>query len=277
MEQKENENKRNTVLLTVIGIATLLVAIVGATFAYFTAKTTSDGEGASGRVTTANIGGATVTFTGEASKFELLDYPGGLGVYGSSATISKTKSENDNNNYSATYNLQIDYINETGTELDWELYVVDGSIKDDLSADKTTICKLQENKENGDTRYWYADGTGVSESQNNDSCTGSALINKITTTLNGKKLATGKLLSGKNENKTITKDTKSSELSLEEEDSNLSNRTLSTNGTNQKYYYLIVKYPNDKQKDQSLTDAGKQITVTLSLEEGSVQSTVAAA
>lgn len=32
------ENKKNTILLTVIAVATLLVAVVGATFAYFTAQ-----------------------------------------------------------------------------------------------------------------------------------------------------------------------------------------------------------------------------------------------
>ena len=31
------DNKKNTILLTVIAVATLLVAVVGATFAYFTA------------------------------------------------------------------------------------------------------------------------------------------------------------------------------------------------------------------------------------------------
>ena len=32
------ENRKNTILLTVIAIATLLVAVIGATFAYFTAQ-----------------------------------------------------------------------------------------------------------------------------------------------------------------------------------------------------------------------------------------------
>ena len=36
------ENKGNTVLLTIIGIATLLIAVVGATFAYFTAILTGE-------------------------------------------------------------------------------------------------------------------------------------------------------------------------------------------------------------------------------------------
>ena len=38
------ENNRNNVLLTVIGVATLLVALVGASFAYFTATSTPTAE-----------------------------------------------------------------------------------------------------------------------------------------------------------------------------------------------------------------------------------------
>ena len=36
----DNNNNQNTLLLTVIAVATLLIAVVGATFAYFTANTT---------------------------------------------------------------------------------------------------------------------------------------------------------------------------------------------------------------------------------------------
>lgn len=52
------ENKGQTIFLSVIGIATLLVAIIGATFAYFT---TSMGGGTQGTVTatTAKLGSAT--------------------------------------------------------------------------------------------------------------------------------------------------------------------------------------------------------------------------
>lgn len=59
----ERENG-NTVLLTVIGIATLLVALVGATFAYFTA-TVSDESNQSVVITTASV--ASLTFTGSNS------------------------------------------------------------------------------------------------------------------------------------------------------------------------------------------------------------------
>ena len=36
---KDNNNKTNTLLLTVIAIAKLMVAVIGATFAYLTANT----------------------------------------------------------------------------------------------------------------------------------------------------------------------------------------------------------------------------------------------
>lgn len=45
----------NTILLTVIGIATLLVAIVGATFAYFTATVTDGDKGSSVIIRTATL------------------------------------------------------------------------------------------------------------------------------------------------------------------------------------------------------------------------------
>lgn len=41
MKDNETNTKTNTLLLTVIGIATLMVAVIGATFAYFTANQTS--------------------------------------------------------------------------------------------------------------------------------------------------------------------------------------------------------------------------------------------
>lgn len=51
-----NDKKGNTVLLTVIAIATLLVAIVGATFAYFTASISGNDTASSVIVETASLG-----------------------------------------------------------------------------------------------------------------------------------------------------------------------------------------------------------------------------
>lgn len=49
-------NRTNTLLLTVIGVATLLVAVIGATFAYFTANITGTEEG-----TTITVGAGKLT------------------------------------------------------------------------------------------------------------------------------------------------------------------------------------------------------------------------
>ena len=54
-----NENKGQIIFLSVIGIATLLVAIIGATFAYFT--TSMGGTQGTVKATTAKIGAASFT------------------------------------------------------------------------------------------------------------------------------------------------------------------------------------------------------------------------
>ncbi len=66
--------KKNTILLTVIAIATLLVAVVGATFAYFTASVTTSGNETNDSVTTKSLASATVV-VGDAIS-EDSAYPG---------------------------------------------------------------------------------------------------------------------------------------------------------------------------------------------------------
>lgn len=69
IENTERKSKGNTILLTVIGIATLLVAMVGATFAYFTATINSSNTSSSVQIQTATVAvsydnGASVNVTG---------------------------------------------------------------------------------------------------------------------------------------------------------------------------------------------------------------------
>lgn len=84
------ENKKNTILLTVIAVATLLVAVVGATFAYFTASgaqettgnvTVSTGTAASSEFGTMNA----INLYADASTFA----EGGKDVTGSSTGTVK--------------------------------------------------------------------------------------------------------------------------------------------------------------------------------------------
>jgi len=70
------ENKKNTILLTVIAVATLLVAVVGATFAYFTA---SGSQGTTGNVTVS-------TGTAASSEFGVIK---ALNLYADATTFAQ--------------------------------------------------------------------------------------------------------------------------------------------------------------------------------------------
>ena len=70
------ENKKNTILLTVIAVATLLVAGVGATFAYFTA------QGAQGTTATVTVS----TGTAASSEFGTIDP---LNIYADATTFAE--------------------------------------------------------------------------------------------------------------------------------------------------------------------------------------------
>ena len=72
------DNKKNTILLTVIAVATLLVAVVGATFAYFTAQ---GGDALSKQV---NV----ITGTAGNSSFAI---DGAINIYADATTFAQGK------------------------------------------------------------------------------------------------------------------------------------------------------------------------------------------
>ena len=72
------DNKKNTILLTVIAVATLLVAVVGATFAYFTAQ---GGDAVSKQV---NV----ITGTAGNSSFAI---DGAINIYADATTFAQGK------------------------------------------------------------------------------------------------------------------------------------------------------------------------------------------
>ena len=250
------------VLLTVIAVATLLVAVVGATFAYFTATaTTNPSDKAEATVTTNKLDGATITFTSE-KQLQMLDYPGGLAVYGAKATIAK-QDEGDNNEYQATFNLKITYTNKTQTPLDWTLYMVESSY-DNLDATQTTTCKLRKKIVGNDLQLWYSDLEG-DDPTNDAGCKGEAITTKLTNTLQAKTIASGKLLANKTDQVIDKNSTEDEEEYKKESGADLANRAINTDDKQDKYYYLAVKYPNQN-ANQSLTDEEKEIKVSLSID-----------
>ena len=96
--------KKNVVLLTVIALATLLVAVVGATFAFFTAtvkdERTGDGDAGKTNITAGSVASTTVVgnVSNEVGKFTTSGvYPGHKEIAGLSVTTTnggeQTKSD----------------------------------------------------------------------------------------------------------------------------------------------------------------------------------------
>ena len=83
------ENKGQTIFLSVIGIATLLVAIIGATFAYFSTTMTGDQSNTRASVTTAKV--AQVVFSGWNAEITASNaLPGKVVVNNQSFTVAAT-------------------------------------------------------------------------------------------------------------------------------------------------------------------------------------------
>lgn len=223
--------KKNTVLLTVIAVATLLVAVVGATFAYFTATTTPTGDGGKADVTTTTVGNvdlkmAPVTITNE------LKYPGGKLVVGASVTAKDSDTAVD---FDTTYTVKGTITNNTKTELTWKLYEVSTESTNPISG-----CTVNEDSttQPGETRYSYT-GCTVDTAITSTTAIDQGTVPAATTT-------------GEGEAAVTTAGTINIAKALEE-------LTTSNAGTTT-YYYLVVDYPdNGLQND----DQNKQIVAQL--------------
>ena len=218
--------KKNTILLTVIAVATLLVAVVGATFAYFTAASTAgDDNETAATGTTTTVGGVNLVAT-SASTDNDIAYPGGYVVAG--VKVDATNSD-ANNSYDTTFNVVGKVTNNTGTVLNWKLYEVPASI-----ADPVTGCSRQEDDttDPGNTRYWY---TGCTLAEGIDA--------------DATEIAKGTIAANATDSEIIT--TTKEKL------------TIAASAKTTTYYYLVVEYPNNTSADQTKTDAGKTITAQI--------------
>ena len=104
--------KKNMVLLTVIAVATLLVAVVGATFAYFTASIQNDyngqGNNGSANISSGSVGSNNTVVAevdGQAGSFEATDvYPGHKEVAALKVTVTGDTAQSIDITYSPTSN-----------------------------------------------------------------------------------------------------------------------------------------------------------------------------
>ena len=228
--------KKNTILLTVIAVATLLVAVVGATFAYFTATTgTGDDNETAETGTTTTIGGVNLTMTANNSGSDIA-YPGGYVVAGVTVSAENTDDAND---YTTTFDVNGTITNNTATELKWYLYESTTEIPSPVTADS---CQVHEEAQgDGTTRYWY---------------TGCKLDSALSTT------------SSAIANSTVPAATESVPDSGNYDTPGTA--TVSKTGevlkptagnTATTYYYLVVEYPNNDASQDA--DQGKTIVAQL--------------
>ena len=226
--------KKNTILLTVIAVATLLVAVVGATFAYFTAATNADGTG---NVNTGNANtlGSIDLQLANIDVEDNIAYPGGMMVNAASVTATVTGSGTFNATYTINASVDASNLNSENTTVTYALYRLETPVVGDLI--KADSCKLQtgtaDTEEPGQTvqTYYY---TGCAA---NDSITGDP-IKKGTIT--------------------ISSGTKTASFSVD--DQTFTGVTSAAADT--VYYYLVVNYVNNDSAEQN-DDMGGSITAQI--------------
>ncbi len=153
------KGRKDTVLLTVIGIATLLVAIVGATFAFFTARITNNDTNSTLTIRSSS-GGSTMFYSSTLTAQNI--YPRGTG--NSEPWVVKPfrveYSSTSTSSYDFTYKLKLNYTNGFGTDqIRWDLNQVSNYCIDNTSVTETDC---------GTTNWKTANNTGtrVSEQTN---------------------------------------------------------------------------------------------------------------
>lgn len=110
--------KKNVIFLSVIAVATLLTAVIGTTFAYFTANfTVSNKDNATSTVNTKTLVGTTVTLGAPIKPTETV-YPGFKGVQ--EVTVEGTKTGEVPGKVTLTVTPTI--ATEFGTDIEWALY-----------------------------------------------------------------------------------------------------------------------------------------------------------
>lgn len=230
--------KKNTVLLTVIAVATLLVAVVGATFAYFTASNSSTGDAAGNvNVNTATESADLVLNVDKVTGSNNIFYPGTKNFVGATASASfKDNNAPDGKNYNISYTLEgkVTLAEAFATEVEWELY----ETETDLSSGLITCGAI--------TEYTPTEGenagTAIAGTKTQNCTLAPSLANDASKKVKSGTIAAGELTA------TVTH-----------------SGTVRTNGATAgttKYYYLVVTLP-EKGTDQSADATGKTITIAI--------------
>ena len=234
--------KKNTILLTVIAVATLLVAVVGATFAYFTASGSVSGDDSSstGNINTAQTATIGLTQTDLTGENEDVIYPGTMIAVGLSLAPTKTGGTDTNQEYTISYTVSgsVALMDSTGATptafkypVKWSLYQVSAS--EDTPVDCDPVVPTNDG---GQTTY-------------KQTCTKAASFTGDTEGA-GTLVKTGTIEAG-----TTT--------------ASINHSTTIDTDDAPTYYYLVVEYPN---KETSQNDDRNKV-ITASLKQATISNT----
>ena len=270
--------KKNTILLTVIAIATLLVAVVGATFAYFTATVTTENNNQNTiNGTTALLTSATMDFGNKVTAKNL--YPGAkivkhVNVTGECAADTSRKDCNPIEaiiSVNPDPNVGANFTAADGTsDIVWTLYRSENPI----------VCKNPEKITTGEPSTSGETTTTENQFSMEGNCkiiTDSDLKSQIADAVDEDAIATivngidGDTWNGFADVSTLTAltaDTISTgNGSLITGDKTADSATISVNGNTDDNYYLVVWYKNNGNQD---TQQGKDFTISLGFKPKSV-------
>ena len=233
--------KKNMVLLTVIAIATLLVAVVGATFAYFTATITDQRTGDSNTKGQADIQAvqAPSNLLIETSDQNLESF-NKKDVYPGHKELVQLKISANGNTNDTYFNIVYKKTENTFPDdaIQFEIYESTKEIES-LSGDSAFKCTPKsevEDEESG--KYKLFETCALDENLDNSSGT-------------THKLETIKLK--QNDNTTILNGDYPFVITA-----NAENKTM--------YYYVVVEYVNKTGESQNDTDSGKKLSGKITVE-----------
>ncbi len=234
----------------------IIVAVVGATFAYFTATSTNNTDAEpSANVNTNKVNSTKFDFTDESVGKTMLDYPGGIAVLGAKAVGSVESYDSTESKFS--FKLKVEGSNTTKTDIVWILY------KKDTQATLTNIdnCKkVVEYSQSDNKTYYYYSANGTTASHGvGKSCNLTNL--ELSDGDFGTKIASGKVAASENG------ETPGS-VTLDDIETIPVQELTTASGTVTSYYYLVATYENkaDDDVNQTTDDTSKSIKVSFAID-----------
>ena len=195
------------------------------------------------------MGGTSFTFAKEGNELDKIGYPGGVAVIPAKATAKSTSS--DGNDYTFGFKLTVTGTNLTKTDITWKLYSSDTPLSQ-LSLNDCYLITEPDTAQNK-TYYYYStenEVDGVNHGKEKSCTTSISGLSSLSTQIGTGTIA--KSSDGENPGQATGAE------SIEAQ-----SIVVSGGSTKDKYYYLVLEYPNTGEQDE---DKNKTINASLTVD-----------